>query len=882
MQPIDPTTNNPTVSGAKFRQGHQATVVGVLGNRAPEVHSRGSQFYNKDRWTLRAFVAEMCKWAKENPQCIPTPGVITAWVRAANSAPQPKREIVIANTPDVLQLRTAMALMGGAYHEAFHTHYSCLRPLKVDEMVQMVIPRWAKVPDWSKFHNLLQVWNNVIEDIRIERRGREEFPGCEVKMYDLQDLILGMEKDPKFTGGRSHDGKSPARGALSLIMCTFRDVGLGYNTPTQRDALDAYRAEDEKAVEFVIGKGKGNPGPLTHLLKESIAMTREDDIGCVRVAMDVIGLLYDNSSEQDPANDPNNQQHQPGEGQKPACPKCGAPGSKLVIRPKANGNGGKVQGIGILTCTVCGFQEEVPLTPPQKGQKGQKLDPEDTPKFEGFDKPEKGGKPEKGEKGKDDSEDDSEEGEGDESEGDDSEEGEGKVKAKKGEVGEDGEDAEDAEGDGDSEGEGEDGDSEGEGEDEGDDSSEPGEGGTESDSGGGYKIPDEDGRDEGFNEGDNKSNTDADAKDQSAAGGGHSFEGGALEGNDWSDLADGALRDANKAPKLLDNNTALEGAVAEDEAIALKAEGGVKTGEGQWKPFDPTTDTVKLVEPSNKGRDHDKAQADRIYDSVRTEASFLRSRLRQIIRAMEMTSTIHGMPKGRHLSGRFLVDSKVSLMGGVMPRRAYKQTEEQIDTSLAAAVVLDQSGSMAGLLRDATKIMCAITEPLDALGCPVQVSGFRDGGFHQGDDDGVRDGHYHRAGNIHHDVFKAFHEPLRAVLWRFANTRATGGTPMADGVQFGLSALSTRKEGHRILFIVTDGQPNGGHMPIIRRQLRLAQEAGIHVVGVGIGREARYVKQVFPDFVCTDQVSDMPAALIAKLNQIIDIRSAKRGVQYAG
>ena len=869
-------TENPTLSGAKFRMGHKATVVGVLGNRAPEVHSRGVHFFNRDRWTARVFVREMCKWAKENPQCIPTPGVIAAWVRAANNDPLPKREIVIANTPDTLSLRTAMALMGGAYHEAFHTYYSCLRPLKEAEMVSLVIPRWAKVPDWSKVHGMLQEWNNIIEDIRIERRGREDFPGCDVKMPDLQDLILGMEKDPKATGGRAHDNKPRERGALSIIMCVFRDVGLGYNTPTQRDALDAYRAENLPAVEFVIGRGKGNPGPLTALLKEAIALSVKDDLGCIRIAMDVIGILYANSSEQDPANDPNNQQHQPGEAQKPECPACGAPGSKLVIRPKSNGNGGKVQGIGILTCSVCGHQEEVPLTPPQKGAKGQKLAPQDTPKFEGFDKPEKtdnkGGKGDKGDKG-DKAEGDTagkpEKDGGDKAgkpeKGDGSEKDDGDETSGAGAGDENGKPEKDGEG-------ASAGNGGGEGEEEGDGAQVPGQGE-------GYEEPSEDIRDEGFDpNGTNKSNTDADVADTSAAGGGHSHATGQILGNDWKALTDAALK--GKAD-LLDNNSALEGAVAEDEAKALKQEGGLKLGEALWKPFEPGLDEVVFVEPSKAGKEHDMAQADALYASVRSEASFLRARFRQLIRAMEMTQTVHGCRKGSRLSGRFLVDSKVALVSHQMPKRAYTNTDTQLDTSLAAAIVLDQSGSMSGLLQDATRIMCAITEPLDALGCPVQASGFRNGSRYSGNYEEARNGGYHRLASITHDVFKAFHEPLRAVKWRFANTRAEGGTPMADGVQFGLKSLSSRTEGHRILFVVTDGQPDGGHLPIMQRQIRLAKEAGIHVVGVGIGREARYVKTVFPDAVHTDLVSEMPAALIAKLNEIIDTRLV-RGVKFAG
>jgi nitric oxide reductase activation protein len=248
---------------------------------------------------------------------------------------------------------------------------------------------------------------------------------------------------------------------------------------------------------------------------------------------------------------------------------------------------------------------------------------------------------------------------------------------------------------------------------------------------------------------------------------------------------------------------------------------------------------------------------------------------------MEQTNTLHGVRKGRRLSPRRLVGSMIQIQGGRTPDRAYQETDPQMDTSMSAAVVLDESGSMSGILRDVTRILCAITEPLDALGCPVQVSGFRDGwretqaAYREPGDNG----HYHREGaGIVHDIFKTFDEPLRTVKWRFANTRATGGTPMADGIQFALMSLSGRTEGHRIMFVVTDGMPNGGHGPIIKRQIRLANAAGIHVIGVGLGHGAEYVKDVFPDHVWTAQVSDMPKALISKLNELVDTRmTRKRG-----
>ena len=922
---------NPTLKGAEYRSTHKLAVIGVLGDRAPKVSSRGSRFYNIDRWTVRVFTREMCKWAQGNPQCIPTIKEIGEWVRTANSETVPMREIVIANTPAKLRLRTALALTGGAYHEAFHTYYSCLRPLTAAEMAELVIPRWARVPDWSRYYKLLQDWSNIIEDIRIERLGRVEFEGSVTKLHDLQDFILAQEAKG-LANARAHGGANVKRNALSVVTATFRDVGLGYNTDTQQETLAGYRAENPEAVLLVLGAGKGNPGPLTGLLKETIALPETDDTGCIRVAMDVIGVLYEESSEEDPANDPDNEEHQPGEPQKTACPKCGAKGSKLVIRPKSNGRGGKDPLKGILTCSVCGFQTEVDLKPKQQGvlQAPPQAPPQDTPKFEGFDKDEDksqcgGGSAGEGEESddSDDSDDASGQGkqgddsEGDDSEGDDSEgdDSEGDDSSGGGSEGDPSdEDSDDGSGggSGESDEDGDESDEDGKGSGDKSDEDEEGDEGDEDDGAGGEGDEDDDTHegndwsddddltgdgdedaddgelgdlDEGGTVGavaDNESHTDADGDENNdgAPGGGHNYEAPEIEGNDWSKLVDEALEGAEDENGLRDNNSALEEAVGDEAEDEERGEGGVKVGERPWRPYDPAQDEFLLVGPSRGGKDHDRDLATRLYASVKDEASFLRSRLRTIVKALEMNTVIHGTRRGRRLSGRFLVDSRNTLKGGQQPKRAYTQIDEAIDTSLSAAIVLDQSGSMSGSLKDVTRILCAITEPLDALGCPVQVSGFRDG--QRWSDPGTegRDG-YHRFNAIVHDIFKRFDEPLRSVKWRFANTRATGGTPMADGVQFGLDSLSARTEGHRILFVITDGQPNGGHAQIIARQCRLAKAAGVHVIGVGLGNGARYVTGVFPDSVWTPRISDMPKALIAKLNELIDVKASKRGKRIA-
>ena len=862
QQPVDKT--NPTLKGSQYAATHKASVVAILGkDAAPPVSSRGSMFYNVDRWTLRSFVEKMCKWAKVNGTCIPTATEVKQWVEEANQEQVPRREIVIAGTPDKLDLRTASALTGGAYHESFHTLRSCRRNLRVDEMCALVLPRWAKVPDWSRYYGLIQEWSNLIEDIRIERRGREEFPGTEEKLHDLQDFILNLEAASKALADKLPGNKAPqGRGALSIITATFRDVGLGYNTDRQRDALAKYKAEDAAAVNFVLD------GPLSDLCRESLRAAAMDDTACLRIALDVVGILHHESKTPDPANDPNNQEHQPGGKFKVECPKCHAPGCKMVVRPKSDGNGGKVKGKGILTCTVCGYQEDVDLKQGQGGQ-GGKADPKYTPKFEGFDEEQgAGGQGTKGTKG------------------DKTDKADKAGKSDKGSKGDktDKADKQDGEGQG-GEGEGADGEKDGE-----KDGGKQGKGSESGGEGEGDKGEGEEGEGEGECEGELGTTGDQEGRDGTQAkpgegggkgAGGHNYQEGAVEGTDWQSLIQDALKDAVKGAGLLDNQTALGQQFDDQKDREVRADGGIKRGEAAYNPLDPGLDTVEEVQPSTAGKAHDRQQAEALYASVRAEASYLRSRLRQVIKAMQMIGTTHGVRKGRRLSGRFLVDSKLTLQDGAIPKRAYIQRDEEIDTTMAASVVIDESGSMCGELANATRVMIAITEPLDALNCPVQVSGFRDGRWNYGGGGSQPlpgdQGEYHRTSGIVHDVFKWFDEPFRTVKWRFANTRATGGTPMADGVQFGLDALNRREETHRVLFVVTDGQPNGDHLPIMKRQLRLAKAAGIHVIGVGLGSGAKYVQKVFPDSVWTDTIAEMPKALIAKLNELVDNRVTPRG-----
>ena len=898
MPALATSIENPTVRGYIYRQTHEATVQSVLLERAPKVSSRGTAFFNVDRWTTRIFTFHMCKWGQDNPACVPTEDDVRAWVDEANNEVVKLREIVIANTPDQLPIRTAMALTGGGYHEAWHSLYSCRRTLTVREMCKLVLPRWAKIPNWAAVHGILQDWSNIIEDIRIERLGCVEFPGAPSKMADLQDFILDQEKDG-LMDARRHAVKAGAppeavkRGALSIVSGAFRDKGLGYKTRTQQIAWQGYVKANPDAVQMVTA------GPLTPMLEESISLSRTDDLGCLRVAMDALVVLVQQSCKQDQDQQDRDEAKdgEQGDGEQ-KCKSCGAPAHKLVVRPKSDGHGGKVKGIGVVTCTVCGHQEEVQVKtsnqPKNRDQQLKDAKKGPGPKWEGWD-PEDLDSPGGGGEG-DESEDGDESGKGGKGKSKDGDDKDGDDKDGKGSGGkgdESDEDGESAGGEGDGEGD-EDGDdaepTPGEGDEDGDEAT-PGEGQWSDDF---TDNPNDTSPESG-----KPSGKDSGQKGASMAQGDAADK--PVEGNDFSDVANDAVSDAEqgKGTGLKDNNSALGDSV--EEAVE-KETGTVLEGEKAYRPYDPSKDQVIIVPPSSRGRSWDAQQARNMLDSVREQTSYLRARLANIFRALEQVDIVHGTRTGLDLSDPFLVDTALDIMAGARPDRAYYQQDEVLDTSMSAVIVLDESSSMQDtvningrrttLTEVATRIMIAITEPLDRLGIPVMATGFRNAPYNRNSyrnhygpsDEGTltpeEKGDFTRYHGHVTDVFKTFDERFADVMWRFANTRGTGGTPMADGMQFGLDSLNYRNEGHRVMFVVTDGCPSG-NIDVINWQLRIAKEAGVHIIGVGLGEPAKYVRDLFPDHVWSVDFNEFPTLLLNKLNALIDSTASKRGQRMA-
>lgn len=285
------------LDGRKWQQSHQATVDSILGAGKRKVVSRGTAFFNKDNWTARGFAVAFCEWARLNPDHCPDQYDLEGILRKANapSVGEYDKGITIASTPDDLPRWLAWALVGGGYHEAWHTRYSRTSPILMREVSAPIAKLWGLVPfdpangrrGWAGLAGAVLTWSNIIEDIIIERRGCIEFPGSPMKMEALQDLILQQEGAGTL-GDKSHRAVQGAND-VRVVIGAFRDLGLGYQTPDQMLALANYKKASPKSWDFVT------KGPLKPLLDRSIALGAAkgtNGLESLWLAMEVVATIW--------------------------------------------------------------------------------------------------------------------------------------------------------------------------------------------------------------------------------------------------------------------------------------------------------------------------------------------------------------------------------------------------------------------------------------------------------------------------------------------------------------------------------------------------------------------------------------------------------------
>lgn len=382
--------------------------------------------------------------------------------------------------------------------------------------------------------------------------------------------------------------------------------------------------------------------------------------------------------------------------------------------------------------------------------------------------------------------------------------------------------------------------------------------------------PSKDGKGDSDDDGDEDGDADHDTSDESSP-----HKGGGYDPGKGKAIAQ-SLLDAIKAGVkngLKDNNSALGDAI---DAKKTEEDKSCLPNEQVWRPSCPDNDTISYV----RATEHGKNSAAQMREEVRAPTSALRARMRTKFLLARRPQVVHGVRQGMDLSERRMVDSFIELRSGRRPTRPDWARKQDTAVTLSAAVVIDESSSMGGSLQvAAAKGALVVADALDVLGSPCLVLGPRNGygagyGYGYSSTPVPHSDHpYHRHSPVALDIFKDWHEKMETVWPRFGHVQATGGTPLEDGIQYALQELNTRTERFRVVLVMTDGCPDNSQ--VCRRQIRLAAESGVFVIGVGIGHVPS-VSTLFPLNVVVSNIAELPTALMRVLEMII---FPKRGQQ---
>ncbi|TJY57275.1 hypothetical protein E4T66_17880 [Sinimarinibacterium sp. CAU 1509] len=242
----------------------------------------------------------------------------------------------------------------------------------------------------------------------------------------------------------------------------------------------------------------------------------------------------------------------------------------------------------------------------------------------------------------------------------------------------------------------------------------------------------------------------------------------------------------------------------------------------------PTTGDVTDLVPqaaAKVGGNYSRLREDALAQAEAVKREFMVLMTRARSRQLQPRSS------GRVRPGKFVL----STMGA----KAFGRRTESLVRQTAVELLVDVSGSMSGSASVlAAQAAVAVAEACAAVQIPFAVSAF---------------------GSNSYWALKRFDQVLvdaHASLGALP-LLAAGGTPLGEAMELSAMNLLGRPEARKILFCVTDGDPNNrSHARAMVEGLK----GHLEVVGVGIGGHS--CEGLFDDFITVPRIEDLGGELI--------------------
>jgi cobaltochelatase CobT len=243
--------------------------------------------------------------------------------------------------------------------------------------------------------------------------------------------------------------------------------------------------------------------------------------------------------------------------------------------------------------------------------------------------------------------------------------------------------------------------------------------------------------------------------------------------------------------------------------------------------------------------------------------------LEQAIRTLTMAKRATHMPRGKLDMHRL-----VPMVTG-LDKRVFYRKEEGKALDVAVSIVIDESGSMRGGEADAVQAMAmALGEVLDQLHIPFEIIGSTTKYLRGNVNIPALNG-LDRTNPIVQTLFKTYNENWKLVRPRILKSGSHNHNVDGEVVEAAAKRLLGRREKRKIVFSLSDGQPDAGHMNSramgehLKNVCGKARKVGVEVYGFGIGTSQPALYYGEKNFVHLDRIENLGQKFIAEFAAII-------------
>jgi cobalamin biosynthesis protein CobT len=260
-----------------------------------------------------------------------------------------------------------------------------------------------------------------------------------------------------------------------------------------------------------------------------------------------------------------------------------------------------------------------------------------------------------------------------------------------------------------------------------------------------------------------------------------------------------------------------------------------------------------------------------LINEARTKVSALAQKLRLELFATKMMFERY-KDRGR------LDQRRLHVLGMGTTADVFMRRIEQPEMDTAISLLIDASASMecGNKIRLAAQVAYLLSSTLETLNIPNEVLSFTARTRY-----GIRPSGYDRTIPLEHYIHKSFTSRLNHCM-EAMNRIGSFMCENTDGesVLWAAARLATRKEKRRILFVLSDGNPQNGDTDSdkldahLKEVVKMVSKHGIECVGIGILTDC--VKEYYPHNVVVNNINDLVSTAYGEI--VKAIRGARREV----